>query len=106
MHTPYGDIPDRLAGHMRPPEQHEYLQLRYRADATEPAGATGAGTDRQLAGPRGDVPGQGAGTNLRARLAFVPWRPTRAGLPPSAEPRSFNIRQLTDVLRCKLQHDF
>jgi hypothetical protein len=29
MDTPYGDIPDRLAGDMRPQEQHEYLRFSY-----------------------------------------------------------------------------
>ena len=68
MHTPYGDIPDRLARDMRG---------RYHADGTGPAEATDDRTGREL-----------------------------AELPPGPGARSFNIRQLTDVLRCNLQHDF
>jgi hypothetical protein len=50
MHTPYGDIPDRLARDMRG---------RYHADGTGPAEATDDRTGRELAelppGPRGEV---------------------------------------------------
>jgi hypothetical protein len=39
---------------------------------------------------------------------FVPSRPRRTALPPMPNPvaRSFNIRQLTDVSDCNLQHHF
>jgi hypothetical protein len=79
---------------------------RYRADGTGSAEATDDGTDRQLAEPSGDVPGQGAEAEAARPLVFVPWRPARTELPRSPEAWSFNIRQLTDVLRCKLQHHF
>jgi hypothetical protein len=46
--------------------------------------------------------------SLPARIASVPWRPRRTEPPPVPNPaaRSFNIRQLTDVLGCNLQHHF
>ena len=79
---------------------------RYRADGTEPAEGTAEGTDRGLTEPRGDVPGQGAGAAPACPRGFRLVAPARTERRPCPEARSFNIRQLTDVLRCNLQHHF
>jgi len=134
MDTPYGAIPDRLARSGSPsavtrplrctcpgPKAPASMQIRALMPAqtltavtsiaspfpldtvtpgTGPAEATGDGTDRELAGRRVAYLRAGPLPTRSVTLAPVPRSRGRE------VARSFNIRQLTDVLGCNLQHHF
>jgi hypothetical protein len=87
MDTPCGDIPDRLARDMRPPEQHEH----------RPAEATDGRADRGLAEPRGDLPGQGAGAEPARSHGF---RPVAASQDSAAAQSRGEVVQYPSTDRC------
>jgi hypothetical protein len=84
METPYGDIPGRLALDMRPQE-------------SGPAEAADGRTDRGLAEPRGDVPGQGAGAEPARPHGC---RPMTAGQDRAAAQSRGEVVQYPSTDRC------
>jgi hypothetical protein len=88
MDTPYGDIPDRVARGMRG---------RDHADGTGPAEATDGRTDRELAEPRGDVPGQGARAEPARPHGF---RPMTANQDRAAAQARGEVVQYPSTDRC------
>jgi MerR HTH family regulatory protein len=84
MDTPYGDIPDRLARDIRPQE-------------SGPAEATDDRTDRKLAEPRGDMPGQGPGADPARPHGF---RPMTASQDRAAAQSRGEVVQYPSTDRC------